>query len=54
MKLSEEALLEIMNAFQTGLIKLVDISDLLRSIDLEDDGSGKLQLSKDYKRISVE
>ena len=45
MKLAEDALLCIMEAFRKGLIENMDISDLLRQIDLTDK-NGKLGLTE--------
>ena len=51
MKLGDDVLLCIMEALRKGLSEGVDISELLREIDLVDDGSGKVRLSKPLKDI---
>ena len=49
MKLGEDVLLEVMNALQKGLIEQVDISELLRQIDVSTDLlDNKLHLTKEY------
>lgn len=51
MKLGEDVLVEIMDILQTGLLKQVDISDLLRKLDLKTDAE-KLVLSDEYKKAN--
>lgn len=48
MKLSETALLEIVEILRKGLEELRDVSVDLREYDLEQDKDGKLTLSKKY------
>lgn len=51
MKLGDDVLLCIMEALRKGLTEGVDISDLLREIDLVDDGTGKLKLAVPLKDV---
>lgn len=51
MKLANDALLAIIATFRKGLLEDCDISELLRAIDLIDDGSGKLCLNPDQPDI---
>ncbi len=51
MKLGEDALLAIIGTFRKGLIENLDISDLLRQLDLEPDGTGRLRLSANQADI---
>jgi hypothetical protein len=51
MKLGDDVLLCIMEALRKGLTESVDISELLREIDLVEDGSGKLKLSAPLKDV---
>ena len=57
MKLGEDVLLEIVDIVRKGLVDGVDISDLLRQMDLEEVGqfgasgsSRSLVLSQEYKK----
>ena len=47
MKLAPDALIGILEILRKGLTEGVDISSLLRELDLESDQQGRLQLSKD-------
>ena len=51
MKLADNALLAIMEALRRGLTEMVDVSDLLKQLDLEPDANGKLALTKDLKDV---
>lgn len=51
MKLANDALLAIIGVFRKGLSEGIDISGLLRDIDLEEDTNGKLALSVEQKDI---
>lgn len=51
MKLAPDALLAIMGTFRKGLIENIDISDLLKGLDLIPDGEGKLKLSPNQEDI---
>lgn len=42
MKLADDALIRIIEILRQGLMENKDISDLLRGLDLEPNGSGKL------------
>lgn len=46
MKLDEVALLEIVEILRKGLTELVDVSDLLRNLELEETQEGKLTVKK--------
>ena len=45
MKLADDVLLAIIGTFRKGLLENIDISELLKQLDLEPDGNGKLKLS---------
>lgn len=47
MKLSDVALLALMDIFRQGIVELKDISELLRELDLEVGDDGKLYPKKD-------
>lgn len=51
MKLAEDALIAIMGTFRKGLIENLDISELLRSLELVPDDRGRLKLSADQQDI---
>lgn len=52
MKLGDDVLLSIIEALRKAIVEGVDISDLLRDLDLEPDSStGKLKLSAQLKDI---
>lgn len=51
MKLANDALIAIIGTFRKGLLEDVDISDLLRNIDLVPNDSGKLCLSSQQADI---
>ena len=44
MKLANDVLTCIILTFQKAIVEEVDISDLLRALELEPDGQGKLRL----------
>lgn len=52
MKFSKDVLLEVMSAFQKGLSEGIDISDILRKIDVDQGEDGMLKLSDDYLKTS--
>lgn len=43
MKLSNEALAQIVEIFRRGILEMADVSQELRDLDLVDDGSGRLK-----------
>lgn len=45
MKLADDALLAIIGTFRKGLVENIDISELLKQLELEPDDRGKLKLS---------
>jgi len=51
MKFGDDVLLCIVEALRKGLIEGADVSELLREIDLVDDGNGKLKLSTPLKDV---
>jgi len=51
MKLANDALLCVIEAMRKGLVEGVDISDLLKEIDLVPDDEGKLKLSVHVKDV---
>lgn len=51
MKLAEDVLLAIIASFRKGIIEEIDISELLRNLELVPDGNGKLKLSPDQVDI---
>ena len=51
MKLANDALIAIIGVFRKGLTEGTDVSDLLRNVDLVDDGSGKLKLNPNHEDI---
>lgn len=51
MKLADDVLLAIIATFRKGLIENLDISNLLKELDLEPDGLGKLKLSAQQQDI---
>jgi hypothetical protein len=51
MKLANDALLAIVGTFRKGLIENIDISDLLRKLDLVPDAEGKLKLSPQQEDV---
>lgn len=46
MKLADDALIRIIEILRQGLMENKDISDLLRGLDLEPNGAGKLGVSQ--------
>lgn len=46
MKLAPDALIAIIEILRSALVEEKDVSELLRSLDLVDDGTGKLTVSK--------
>lgn len=51
MKLANDALVAIIGVFRKGLTEGMDVSELLRNIDLVQDGNGKLQLNPNHEDI---
>lgn len=51
MKLAEDVLIAIMASFRKGILEEIDISGLLRELDLVQDGSGRLTLSSHQRDI---
>lgn len=51
MKLANDALIAIIGVFQKGLVDGIDVSELLRSLDLVHDGNGKLRLNPNHDDI---
>lgn len=51
MKLANDALLAIIGALRKGISEGIDISEMLRSIDLVVDGAGKLGLNPQHDDI---
>ncbi len=49
MKLGDDVLVRIIEIVRVGIVDGVDISELLRGIDLLVDGSGKLALATSLK-----
>lgn len=45
MKLAQDALIGIIEILRKGLVEGSDVSQLLKELDLEDDGTGRLALS---------
>jgi hypothetical protein len=45
MRLADDALIRIIEILRQGLMENKDISDLLRTLDLEPNGAGKLGVS---------
>ena len=51
MKLANDALIAIITVFRKGLTEGSDVSEMLRNVDLVEDGSGKLKLNPQHEDI---